>query len=205
MIYWYFLLEREEGQKVPSTFTICDFSPQTFIRSFIVECMHFLAFFREDWVKVELSRAFKGHLIIKVVLRILPLSRRKLIVCTSFVSDGLNVCKNGISSFTKIEYSQQSYKNVIDKACFCLLVWFGSTKITFPEENQNSTTKHKIWFLTASNLISTIKENAATNFIFVLFVAFEVERDECRTQENIYLDFANISHRSYCCIDTAKI
>ena len=90
------MLEREEGQKVLSTFTICDFSPQTFIRSFIVECMHFLAFFREDSVKVELSRAFKGHLIIKVVLRILPLSRRKPIVCTTFVKDGLNVCENGI-------------------------------------------------------------------------------------------------------------
>ena len=70
-----------------------------------------------------------------------------------------------------------------------------------PKEDQNSTTKHKRWFLTASNLISAIKGNAATNFIFVLFVAFAVERDEWRTQENMYLDFAHISHRSYCCID----
>ena len=80
-------------------------------------------------------------------------------------------------------------------------VWFGSTKVTLPKEDQNSTIKHKRWFLTASNLISAIKENAATNFIFVFFVAFAVERDEWRTQENMYLDFAHISHRSYCCID----
>ena len=87
-----------------------------------------------------------------------------------YFSDGLNVCKNGISSFAKIEYSQQSYNNNRFCLCFCLLCVFKHKKESLiwiyqsnfaSKENQNSTTKHKRWFLTASNLISAIKENAA--------------------------------------------
>ena len=118
-----FLAWKRRRSKSPFHFYNMWFSPQTFIRSFIVECMHFLAFFREDWVKVELSRAFKGHLIIKVVLRFLPLSRRKPIVCTSFVKDGLNVCENGIIVLLPRLHILSNPIMIIDKAClcFCLL------------------------------------------------------------------------------------
>ena len=84
MILVIFFACKRIRSKSPFQFYNMWFSPPDFYSFFYSRIYAFSwPSFREDSVKVELSRAFKGHLIIKVVLRILPLSRRKLIVCTS--------------------------------------------------------------------------------------------------------------------------